>query len=113
MYKIEIKNLEFYAILGMLEKERHMLQKVNVYVALWYEYKENIIDYAKIASLVKKTVKKERFFLIEEALEHLASKIHSLYPEIEKLKITISKPQILEDAVPSVTLKKSFKHKKV
>ena len=47
MMRIIIKDLTFETIVGILEEERHIPQKVILHVKLDYTYEaENFIDYA-------------------------------------------------------------------
>ena len=102
---IEIKDLTFKCIIGILPKERVKKQKVVVNLSFDYVYKkDNFIDYSKITKLIVTIMKKQKFFLIEEALlyiEKLLKKSHN----IENLKIKITKPTILKNCQVSVSKK--------
>ena len=102
--KIEIKNLSFKAIIGILDFERVKKQRVKINLVATYDYKKNeFIDYVEIKNLVKKTVKKKKFLLLEDALNHLAKKLKKKFPQIKTLYIKISKPNILKDCQVSIS----------
>jgi len=102
MYRIDLENFSFYAIIGILDKERQTPQKIEVRASFWYE--EGFVDYAKLTTLIQHTLQKEEFFLIEDALQTLAKKIKEQFLPIKKMEITIKKPHILPNCTPSVTL---------
>lgn len=100
--KIEISNLTFKCIIGILENERIKKQKVMIDLSFEYEFsKDNFINYADVANLVEKTMKKEKFLLLEDAILHLETLLNNSY-NITNLKIKISKPNILKNCVVSL-----------
>ena len=99
--KIEISNLTFKCIIGILENERIKKQKVVIDLSFEYEFSKNIfINYADVANLVEKTMKKEKFLLLEDAILYLERLLNKTYT-ITNLKIKISKPNILKNCVVS------------
>ncbi|RXJ84516.1 dihydroneopterin aldolase [Arcobacter cloacae] len=101
--KIEISNLTFKCIIGILENERIKKQKVMIDLSFEYEFsKDNFINYADVANLVEKTMKKEKFLLLEDAILHLKTLLNNSY-KISNLYIKISKPNILKDCVVSLS----------
>jgi len=108
--QIFIKNLLFEAVLGILEFERKTPQKISVDIKIRYTYKKDIfINYAQIADFVIYTIKKGEFFLLEEALEFTVQKLKVKFPQIETIKIKISKPNILKNCIVGAKIKKNFK----
>ncbi len=108
MMQIIIKDLTFETIIGILEEERLSPQKVILHVKINYNYSQkNFIDYAQIAFYLEEQMKKEAYFLIEDALEDLSQKLLHLYPQILTLKIKIYKPSILPNAIVGVARKVS------
>ena len=106
-----IQNLSFKAILGILDFERISTQNVEVECEINYRYKKeqnNYIDYAKVASLIESTMKSEKFFLIEDALESLFFILKDKFPQIESAKITICKPDIIPNCRVCVTDFRSY-----
>jgi dihydroneopterin aldolase len=94
---IEIKNLSFDAIIGILPAERIKPQKVIVHVELDYEYKNGVfINYVDLASLIKNSIIKNKFRLIEDALLSLHVEIKNQFSQISSIRLKISKPTILD-----------------
>jgi len=108
---IYIQNLSFKAILGILSFERTSPQNIEVDCEITYRYKQeknNYIDYAKVASLIESTMKSEKFLLVEDALERLFQIIKDQFPQIESMKITIYKPDIIPNCRVSVSDFRSY-----
>jgi len=103
LLKINIESLKFNCIIGILPFERKNKQKVICDISFKYFYnkKSSFIDYAKVVKLIKKTMKKKRFRLIEDAVINIRKKLKKDF-KIKKLKIKISKPDILKNCVVSV-----------
>jgi dihydroneopterin aldolase len=101
--KIEICSLEFEAILGILEHERKNRQKVIVNCEIYYDYKENFIDYSKVSQMIETLMISKKFLLIEDALAFLSKKLKKSYKDIKKLKLTIKKPTIMKNSIVSVS----------
>jgi dihydroneopterin aldolase len=60
--KIEISDLTFKCIIGILDFERIKKQKVIINISFEYEFSENtFINYAEISQLIKKTMKEKKF----------------------------------------------------
>jgi len=107
---IFIKDLSFYAVLGILEEERKKPQKIIVNAKITYYYTSAyFINYTEVSKLIKSTIIKGKFELIEEALEKLLKKIQENFPKIDKIKLQISKPDILQDCEVGAKIKKNFK----
>ena len=101
--KIEISNLTFKCIIGILDFERVKKQKVIVDLSFEYNFsKDNFINYAEISTLIEKTMKKEKFLLLEDAILHLETLLNNNY-KITNLYIKISKPTILKNCIVSLT----------
>jgi dihydroneopterin aldolase len=108
---ISIQNLSFEAILGILDFERISPQRIEVECEIDYQFikeKKNFIDYAEIANLIESTMKSEKFFLIEDAIESLFPLLKDKYPQIETMKITICKPDIMPNCRVLVSDFRSF-----
>ena len=101
--KIQITELTFKCIIGILDFERIKKQKVIINLSFEYEFSKDIfINYADVADLVKKTMKKEKFLLLEDAILHIENLLNTTY-KIKNLKIQISKPNILKDCIVSLS----------
>jgi dihydroneopterin aldolase len=108
--KIEIENLTFKTIIGILDFERVKKQRVIVNLKAKYSYKnQEFINYVELCDLIKDNIKTSKFELLEDALISTADKILKKYKAIKKLEIKITKPDILKDA--DVSLSKKFKQK--
>jgi dihydroneopterin aldolase len=104
--KVQIEDLTFNTILGILPFEREFEQRVIVNLSFEYTYDEDdkdFVDYSLVANDVKTIMKFEKFKLIEEALLFLKKELEKKY-YISGLDIKISKPDILDDCKVSVTL---------
>jgi dihydroneopterin aldolase len=107
--KINISNLTFKAIIGILDFERQKAQRVIVDCSFKYEFdkslddsnNKNFIDYSLVAKDIKKTIKKKKFLLIEDAIINLEKKLIQKYG-MKNLNIKITKPDILDDCIVSV-----------
>ena len=101
--KIEISHFSFKCIIGILDFERVKKQKVIINLSFEYEFsKDSFIDYSEISNLIKSTMKKEKFLLLEDAILYLESLLNNNY-KITNLYIKISKPTILKNCMVSLT----------
>lgn len=107
--KILIENLEFKTILGILESERLTPQKISIVCTIDYAYTQNeFINYAEVAKLIEETMIKEKFFLIEEALEFITQTLKNTFPLIGELILCIRKPDILSNCTVGVEQRTLF-----
>ncbi len=102
MYEIEISNLEFKAIIGILDFERITPQKVRVDCKIKYKKKDDFIDYAKVVEFIISTIVEKKYLLLEDAIDDISSKLSKKYPKIKKIKLKITKPDIITDCVVGV-----------
>jgi len=100
--KIFIEDLKFQTIIGILDFERITLQTVIINLEIDYEYKDGFINYAEVSLLLKETMLKEKFLLIEDALDELSLKLKKEFTKINRLNLKITKPSILPDCRVSV-----------
>ncbi len=101
--KIEISDLTFKCIIGILDFERIKKQRVIINISFEYDFSKDLfIDYSEISNLIKSTMKKEKFLLLEDAILHLENLLNNSY-QISNLYIKISKPNILKDCVVSLS----------
>jgi dihydroneopterin aldolase len=102
---IEIENLTFYGIIGILPFEREKKQKIVININIEYLYdKKKFIDYSEITSLIEKIIIEKKFELIEDAIVYCEETLHKLY-KIKNLYIKISKPNILKNSIVSLSSK--------
>ena len=101
--KIEISDLTFKCIIGILDFERIKKQKVVINISFEYEFSKDLfIDYSEISNLVKSTMKQQKFLLLEDAILYIETLLQNNY-KISYLKIKISKPNILKNCVVSLS----------
>jgi dihydroneopterin aldolase len=104
MLKVNIENLTFDCIIGILPFEREQKQKVIINISFEYFYSDdgsNFIDYSEVALFVENTMIEKEFRLIEDAILFIRRELKSKY-DIENLKVKISKPDILPNCIVSV-----------
>ncbi len=101
--RIVIKNLTFNCIIGILPFERANKQEVNINLSFKYKYKNSstFIDYSKIVKKVEQIMQREKFGLLEEAVIYIEKYFHKKI-KIKKIKIKISKPNILTNCIVSL-----------
>ena len=106
--KIHIEELRFKCIIGLLEFERHNPQEVLVDLELDYDYADEFINYADLATLIETQLQNKKYELLETALEELFISISQHYSLTKRLFIKISKPDILPNCRVSVSNVKIF-----
>ena len=105
---IEIKDLEFNTIIGILDFERRDKQLVRINCRIDYDYTESFLNYAEVAEHLEKEMDLKQFELIEEALLHFKSSLKQQFPLISTLFLKISKPNILANC--EVSLSETFEY---
>jgi dihydroneopterin aldolase len=102
--KINIEELTFNCIIGILDFERVTEQKVIITLSFEYYFEtngSNFIDYSKVASYVETSMKENKFSLIEDAILSIRKNLKESY-DMKNLKVKISKPNILPNCIVSV-----------
>lgn len=102
--KIQIKNLTFDCIIGILDFERVSPQKVVLNLSFKYDYKnkDSFIDYSKVSKNLENIMKEEKFELLEDAIIYIKKYLKKEY-KIKKLKLRISKPDIMDNCIVSLS----------
>ena len=102
---IHIDSLHIDAVIGLLDFEREREQPVTVDLEAEYRYMgpETFIDYALLAEMIEAKVKESRYRLLEESLLDLKRMILKQYPSITKLRLKISKPEILKNCTVALS----------
>ncbi len=100
---IHIEDLKFQTIIGILDFERVTPQDVIVNLTLEYNYENEFINYADVASLIKADFKKSRFLLLEDALTTISLNLKKEFSKMNTLNLKITKPSILPDCKVSVS----------
>ncbi len=105
---IHIERLSIDTIIGILDFERTLKQTVIVEIRIDYNYSpKSFIDYSIVVNRVETMLKKSKYGLLEDAIEDIGSSLISDYPQIDRLYLKISKPNIIKNA--SVALSKEWK----
>ncbi len=105
-FRIIIENLRFETIIGILDFEREKTQKVVVNSKILYS--GDFVDYAKVCEIIENEMKREKFLLIEDALEYLINFLKREFPQIEEIFLQIKKPDILKNAEIGVEILRKF-----
>jgi len=103
--KVSIDSLVFKTIIGILPFERVTKQKVILDISFTYKFtkgQKEFIDYSHVANMAKMIMKKEKFLLIEDAIIYLDRALTKEF-KIRKLKIKVTKPEILKNCIVSVS----------
>lgn len=101
MDKIIINNLKIYAYHGVNPEEKEEGQNFFLDIVCKLDLKkpcqtdnvEDTVSYAQIIKLVRKIFTSEKYDLIEKAAQVVADSILDSYGQIEKVKITLKKPE--------------------
>jgi dihydroneopterin aldolase len=101
-YKIQISNLSFESIIGILDFERVNTQKIIVDFECEYKHKEDFVNYVDIKDKIKYLICINKYLLLEDAVDDIISNLQKEFNQIYNIKIKITKPNILEDCIVSV-----------
>ena len=101
---IHIEKLTVETIIGILDFERNIKQKVVIETKINYNYSNNhFINYATVIEDIEKCLYQEEYQLLEEALNDISNVLLNKYTQIEHLYLKISKPDIIKNAVVSLS----------
>ena len=100
---IHIEDLKFQCIIGILDFERVTPQEVIVNLRINYDYQNNFINYVDIVEIIKNSMIKNQFLLIEDALKEINLKLIKEFKRIKSIDLKITKPSILSDCKVSVS----------
>jgi dihydroneopterin aldolase len=104
LYKIEVSSLEFETIIGILPQERVNKQRVIVEFCGEYEMQDDdFINYVDIKDTIINNMNTKEFELIETALDDTIDAISNKYQTLKNIYLKISKPDILQDCIVSVS----------
>lgn len=101
MDKIIMKNMAFFGYHGAMDEEKKLGQKFFVDAILYLDLREagksdclnHTVHYGLVYEAIEQIMKNERFDLIEAVAERLAEVILKSFPPIEKIEITLRKPE--------------------
>ena len=101
--QVQIEDLKFQTIIGILDFERTTPQDVIINLSIDYNYEDEFINYADVSELIKKSMQTQKFLLIEDALLYLRNILKKEFQKINTLQLKITKPSILPDCRVSVS----------
>jgi dihydroneopterin aldolase len=101
MHKIQLHGMKFMGRHGVLPEEQNRAQPFIVDVEVEGEFPEAAtrdelaltLDYRKLYGMVKQTVEKERYYLLEALSDAVAGRILRL-PGVLTVTVRIKKPQV-------------------
>ena len=102
---IRIKNLRFFAIIGVMDYERAVPQMVRIDAKF---RAAEFMDYAQISREFERIFVEQKFTTLEVACEFCCQHFKKQIWSLKRLNLQISKPQILPRLIPSVKIKKRF-----
>ncbi len=100
---IHVEDLKFQCIIGILDFERVKPQDVIINISIEYEYQKEFINYAIIVEIIKETMIKSEFLLIEDALKGVNLNLIKEFNSIKSINLKITKPSILQGCKVSVS----------
>ena len=101
---IHIEELTLDTIIGILDFERNSKQKVIIETKINYNYSNNhFINYAMVIEDIETCLYQKEYTLLEEALSDISNVLLNKYVQIEYLYLKISKPNIIKNAVVSLS----------
>lgn len=101
--KINLGDLQFNCIIGILPHERENEQPIILNVTLWLDFtnaanSEDIsysIDYAKLAEELKRFIRLSCFHLTETLVVKTGKYILEHYPQANAAEVSVRKPQAI------------------
>ncbi len=99
---IRLINMGFYAYHGTTKAEREVGQRfyldaeifLNLEKAGQTDDVKDTIDYRKVYSLVNEMTCQKKYHLIEALAQDIANEIIEKFPHIDRVHVTIRKPQV-------------------
>jgi len=102
--RIHIEALTFETIIGLLDFERDRPQRVIADLEASYDYaKGDFIDYADMVMLIQTELHEKKYELLEEALLGIKKRLYTAYPQLQMLRLKISKPDILPECTVALS----------
>jgi dihydroneopterin aldolase len=108
--RVSVEDLTIDAIIGVLPSEREKPQRILASAKIDYGYKTagDFVDYAAVADLITARLIDGRFGLLEDALEAIVAEILQLNKSIERVKLTLEKPDISLGFRAAVSLRRDM-----
>ena len=97
---VRLVNAVFYAHHGVMQEEHRIGGRYEVDVAIDLDFEaaaqgDNLaqtVDYEKVYGLVRETVTKNNFYLIEKLAYLIARQVAEAYPHVASVEVTVRKP---------------------
>ncbi|MEK7485366.1 MAG: dihydroneopterin aldolase [Planctomycetota bacterium] len=98
--KIILKNLEFFASVGIYDIEKKQKQPVIVDCDLYFSFEkatqtdtlEDTLNYEEIQSYFQSILNKKHFFLIESMASSLMDELFFRFPQLRAAQLVLKKP---------------------
>jgi len=90
-----IENLHFKTIIGVLEFEREIPQKIRVDAEF---IGKDFINYAQACEFIEMKFHEMKFALVEDALDFFALEFKALFPSLKEFSMKITKKEIIKNA---------------
>lgn len=107
IFSILIEKLEFKTIIGILDFERKIPQKVIIDSVIEYEGEE-YLDYVILRDKIISLCNKKQYLLIEDALKDLIFELKKQFSCIKSIELSLKKPNILQDCIIGIKTKIIF-----
>lgn len=105
MIRVLIENLEFDAIIGLLDVERKNAQKVLINA----KFEANdFLDYAKISKQLEEIYQSQKFKTIEESLMYCENHLKKNFNTLKYIYIKTVKPDILPHCCVGAEIEKFY-----
>ena len=102
---IHIEALKISAIIGILDFERITPQEVIVDATIDYCYKNSdFINYADVIGIIETEIIEKKYELLEDALTDITTLLILKYPQIKRILLKISKPNIIPNAKVALSI---------
>lgn len=105
MISVFVKNLSFDTIIGVLDFERYTKQKVKISANL---NADEFIDYAELCQYFIDKFNEKQFLKVEDALNFFKTDLKAKFATLKRIKLKITKPQIIENSEVGATLKYTY-----
>lgn len=102
-YRVFLRGLELSALIGVYQHERERAQRLRIDLDLWVQRPagplddrlEQVVDYEKIATGVRRLVGAQHTNLVETLAERIAEWCLS-DPRVERVRVQVAKPDALD-----------------
>lgn len=107
-YCLEIEDLRFSTIVGILESERTQEQEVLINAKIHYCYDKGYLDYVRVVECIQGNICAHAYGLLEDLIEGVCEELKARFGVISHIDFHITKPQVLSHCKVGVSAQKSF-----